>query len=146
MQGNDLSNDFQPCLLVVFEGLLGLPPKQEERKKLRWKLRKPSAREQAAEYEINNLLLGKIRHTPYPVEVVTFLGPAFATAVEDRLDDLHALVRRVWSTTPHELARIHLTMPDVAAIYDSDVRRAFATYGSLGRHLIPENATHLGEQ
>ncbi|MFD4858448.1 hypothetical protein [Streptomyces atratus] len=145
MHKGDLSNDFQPCLLVVFEGLLGLPPRREGHGKT-WRIRKPSIREQVANYGINMLLLAKIRHTPYPVEVVTFLGPEYADAIEERLDDQHALVRRVWSTTPEELARIHITMPDVAAIYDPDARRAFATYGSLGRHLLPENATHLGEQ
>ncbi|MFJ1700380.1 hypothetical protein ACIOHC_35915 [Streptomyces sp. NPDC088252] len=146
MQNGDLSNDFQPCLLVVFEGLLGIPPHREARGKSRWKLRKPTVREQVAEYEINPLMLAKIRQTPYPVEVVTFLGPEFAEAVGDRLDDLHALVRRVWHTTPQELSRLHITMPDVAAIYDPDARRALITYGSLGRHLLPENAPHLGEQ
>ncbi|MFE9834052.1 hypothetical protein ACFYP4_02715 [Streptomyces sp. NPDC005551] len=145
MQGGDIDNGFQPCLLVVFEGLLGIPPK-ETAKKSRWKLRKPTAKEQAAEYEINVLLLNQIRRTPYPVEVVTFEGPEFAAAVESRLEDLHALVRRVWSTTPTELARIHISLPDVAAIYDPDPRRAFATYGSLGRHLLPANAAQLGEK
>lgn len=145
MHKGDLSNHFQPCLLVVFEGLLGLPTRQEEGRVRRW-FRQPTPRELIAEYEINTLLLAKIRHTPYPVEVVTFLGPEFADAIEERLDHHHALVRRVWNTTPQELARVHISMPDVAAIYDPDARRAFATYGSLGRHLLPENAQHLGEQ
>ncbi|MFH9606843.1 hypothetical protein [Streptomyces sp. NPDC017448] len=95
---------------------------------------------------INMLLLAKIQHTPYPVEVVTFLGSEFPEPIETRLEFHHALVRRVWNTTPQELARVHITRPDVAAIYDPDHNRAFATYGSLGRHLLPENAAHLGEQ
>jgi hypothetical protein len=33
VQGGDIDNGFQPCLLVVFEGLLGLPPEQEARKR-----------------------------------------------------------------------------------------------------------------
>lgn len=144
MQGGDISNGFQPCLLVVFEGLLGIPPETETRKR-RWKLRKPTAREQVAEHEINILLLHQIRRTPYPVEVVTFQGPEFAEAVEQRLEDLHALVRRVWATSPQELARIHLQLPDIAAIYDPDPQRALLTYGSLGRHLLPASAPHLGE-
>jgi hypothetical protein len=144
VQGGDISNGFQPCLLVVFEGLLGLPPKQEARKR-RWKLRKPTVRETVAEYEINTLLLAQIRRTPYPVEVVTFEGPEFAEAVEERLDGLHALVRRVWATTPNELARIHITHPDVAAIYDPDYYRALLTYGTKGRHLPPASAPRLGE-
>lgn len=145
MQGGDISADFHPCLLVVFEGLLGLPP-EPKRRKLPWKLRKPTAKDLVAEYEINLVLLNQIRRTPYPVEVVTFLGPEFAEAVEARLEDLHALVRRVWSTTRTELARVHITLPDVAAIYDPDASRAFAAYGSLGRHLPPELANQLGEQ
>jgi hypothetical protein len=55
-------------------------------------------------------------------------------------------VRRVWSTTPQELARIHITMPDVAAIYDPDPMRATLTYGQLGRHMLPQNAPRFGEQ
>ena len=144
MQGGDISNDFQGCLLVIFEGLLGLPPEKEARKR-RWKLRKPSAREQLAEYEIDLVLLAQIRRTPYVVEVVTFQVPEFAAAIEERLDDLHALVRRVWATTPQELARIHVTLPDVIAIYDPHPTRALLTYGSLGRHLLPADAPLLGE-
>lgn len=148
MQGNDISADVQPCLLVVFEGLLGIPPKQEEgrktiRKTLR-RLRKPDAKALLADYEINHLLLGQIRRTPYPVEVVTFLGPEFAEAIEERLEALHALVRRVWATTPHELAKVHLLFPDVVAVYDPDFRRAHFTYGKLGRYLLPENAPRFG--
>jgi hypothetical protein len=143
VQGGDLSNDPQPCLIVVFEGLLGTPPPRPVQKR-RWG-RTKSPRAQIAEFTINAQLLGKIRSTPYPVEVVTFFGPDFAQAIADRLDTYHALVRRVWSTTPEDLAKIHLTMPDVARIYDPDPRRAFATYGSLGRHLMPENAPQLGE-
>jgi hypothetical protein len=79
------------------------------------------------------------------VEVVTFEGPEIAAAVAERLDDLHALVRRVWATTPNELARIHVTHPDVAAIYDPDYYRALLTYGSKGRHLLPASAPRLGE-
>lgn len=142
MQGNDLSNDFQPCFLVLFEGLLGLPRK-EQRTSRRWNTRN---RPRIADYEINRLLLDKIRLTPYPVEVVTFLGPKFAKEIEQRLEDLHALVRKVWNTTPEELARIHLTLPDVEAIYDPDPMRALLTYGRLGRHMLPENAPGFGEQ
>lgn len=144
VQGNDLSNDFQPCLLVVWEGLLGLPPEKETGRKVRKLFRKPDPSEVVASYEINHLLLGQIRRTPYPVEVVTFQGQEIAEAVEKRLEDLHALVRRVWATSPNELARIHLVLPDVVAIYDPDLRRASFTYGRLGRHMTPENAPRFG--
>jgi hypothetical protein len=146
VQDGDISADFQPCLLVVFEGLLGLPSPQELGRKWGWKRRKSTAKHLVAQYELNDLLLGQIRRTPYPVEVVTFLGPDVAEAVEERLEDVHALVRRVWSTTPQELARIHITMPDVAAIYDPDPMRATLTYGQLGRHMLPQNAPRFGEQ
>lgn len=145
MQGGDLSNDFQPCFLVVFEGLLGLPP-QEGKRKSWWKREKSDAASQIATYQTNFLLLGQIRRVQYPVEVVTFMGPQFVRPIEKRLEDLHALVRRVWYTTPSELARVHLFLPDVAAVFDPDPSRAFALYGSLGRHLLPENAAQFGEQ
>jgi hypothetical protein len=139
VQGNDISDGFQPCFLVVFEGLLGIPP---DKTPMWWRRR--SAKRRLADYEINLPLLGQIRRTPYAVEVVTFEDTEFANAVEERLDELHALIRRVWPTTHTELARIHLAMPDVAAIYDPDASRAFAAYGSLGRHLPPHNASQLG--
>lgn len=143
MQGNDLSNESQPCLVVVFEGLLGIPP-EEDRKRAWWQ-RTRSAKKIVADFRINELLVAQIRHTPYPVEVATFLGEDFAREIEARLDEVHALVRRVWHTTPEELARVHITHPDVARIYDPDPRRAFASYGSLGRHLMPEHAARLGD-
>lgn len=144
MQGGDISNESPSCLLVIFEGLLGIPPQEAQRRG--WKrLKKPSPSESISQYTINGLLLGQIRRAPNPVEIVTFLGQDYVTPIELRLEEHHALVRRVWNTTPQELARIHITMPDVSAIYDPDPIRAFATYGTRGRHLLPENAPQLGQ-
>lgn len=142
MQGGDISADFQPTLLVVWEGLLGLPPEKKHRKP-RWKPGRNSAEAEIARYDMNSLLLAAIRHSHYPVEVVTFLGPQYITPIEKRLEERHALVRRVWYTSPEILARIHLE-GWVAAIYDPDPRRATLTYGTLGRHLLPANAQQFG--
>lgn len=144
MQGNDISNEYQSTLLVVFEGLLGIPPTGKYAKSW-WKRAKSEAETQVAAYGINGLLLAQIRRLEdQPVEVVTFLGPQFVAPIEKRLEELHAVVRNVWYTTPDSLARVHLTHPDVTAIYDPDRMRAFATYGHLGRHLLPGNAALFG--
>lgn len=143
VQKGDISNEYEPTLLVVFEGLLGIPP-QGKHTKSWWQREKTDAASQISAYGINGLLLGQIRRVKYAVEVVTFLGPHFVPPIEKRLEELHALVRNVWHTTPQELSRVHLQLPDVVAIYDPDPSRAFATYGSLGRHLLPQNAPQLG--
>lgn len=144
MQNGDISNDYEPTMLVIFEGLLGLPPEEGSRKPW-WRPQKSDAVSQISRYEINMLLLAQIRRVRYPVEVVTFLGPDFVPAIEHRLETLHALVRNVWYTTPSQLTRIHIGRPDVGAIYDPDPSRAFAAYGSLGRHLPPASAPKFGE-
>lgn len=144
MQGGDISNDFQSAFLVLFEGLLGIPPKTTPAKKRFWH-RGKSENSLLEGWEVNRLLVGKIFLTPFPVEVVTFLGEQYVPEIEKLLEDEHAFVRRVWATTPQELARIHLQRPDVAEIYDPDALRATLTYGRLGRHLTPQSQSRLGE-
>lgn len=147
MQGGDISNEVSPRLVVVWEGMLGIPTEQPAAIKT-W-ARKIGRNKEAllkravAEFEINEPLAKVIWDTvwrhQYSVDVVTYLGDPFARALEKRLDDENLPIGRVWAAVPHLLAREIAYMPDLAAIFDNE---NYMVYGSKGRTL-PANATSL---
>lgn len=148
MLHGDISNVVSPRLLLVFEGLVGhVPPKASTvraerlaRKMHRWK----SA---VSYWEIDDLV-AKVLADLYwrkdqTLHVVTWIGPEFAEALGERLDDENLPVSRTFHTTPERLARSIAYQHDIAAIYDPDPNHQF-TFGGKGRIVTQSNLTSIG--
>lgn len=141
MKNNDLDNSVIPCLLLVFEGALGILEKENEKEY--YKAMKHGWRDEAvACWTFHELMMAKIWDTSarkgHAIEVITFIGEEFATALARRIDIENLPVRRTWYTTPAKLARKIAYMTDLAAVYDPDPAHQF-TYGSKGRVLQAVN-------
>jgi hypothetical protein len=149
MKGNDLSNKVSPRHVIVFEGgLATLDPEnirnfnkeykaRQYWKALRW-------------WDWNPLMLAQIerivRTTDINIEVCTWTGydleyHDFALAIAEQLDDMNIPVRSVWASSPVDLAKALVYIPDIAYIYDPDPSHLL-TFGSRGVHLT--NPSQIG--
>jgi hypothetical protein len=149
VQGNDISNEVVPRLLIAFEGMLGILPEKPQ-KHLVDRLPKRFGRRGQTQrsvdaYEINEPLARVIWDTTwrhkYSIDVVTYLGEDAVAPLEARLDVEGLPIGRVWSTTPERLARRLPYMPDVAAVFDNEHHLIF---GSKGRMLPAVPTTLIG--
>lgn len=148
MKNGDISNEVVPRLALVFEGLVGVlsSPREQAvealaRKAKRWK-RAVSA------YSLNDPMVRRIWDTTwrlgFNIDVVTFLGEGFCSALRERLEDEDQLpISKVWASTPQRLSREIAYMPELAAIYDPDPSHRF-TYGGKGRIIDPTHPELLG--
>lgn len=145
MKNNDLSDSVIPCILLVFEGSLGILEKENEKEFHRafthgwW--------DQAVScWTFHELMSAKVwdvhARKGVAIEIVTFIGEAFGSALGQRIDAENLPVRRAWGTTVHQLARKMAYMPDLAAIYDPEPSRQF-TWGGKGRVL--QSVNQFGE-
>lgn len=146
MRGNDLDNAIVPRDVLVFEGLLGLLPDEKVARQERKFRSKKRWAEAVGCYEINELLARKMWDMAWryslEIDLMTYLGHPFATALEERIDRENLPVRRVWSEEPNILARRLATMPDIRTIYDPYPEHQFL-YGGRGRIITPEQAHML---
>ena len=140
MRRGELSSEVLPRVYVVFEGLVGLLPDSKSkageliaRKRKKW--------EQAAEYYQLNINASQgmrdlyWRHR-FRVDVITFIDPAFVSAIRNRLDSRSLLFGDVhYYDTDSLLADITYD-PSVLGILDPDPARIL-TWGSKGRYCTP---------
>lgn len=148
MRGNDLGNRIVPRDVLVWEGLLGLLPDERTRKQ-EAKFRSRRKWQQAVDlYQINEIMARKIWDLAWrfdvEVNLLTFLGPEFAEALEARVIDRENLpLRHVWSERPDAFARSLAYQPDLRHVYDPDPAHQFL-YGAKGRILSPDQAHLFG--
>jgi hypothetical protein len=144
MQGNDLSNATSPCIYVVWEGLIATTG-EESRFQRYVKTRR--SEKALALYERHTRAVTAmwqvIRRGPFNVAVLTYLPPAVAALLPDRLTLDHVPFYEVLVTTPAAMAEQIPYMPWIAAVVDPDPSRALL-YGSFGRHVPPEHAEMIG--
>lgn len=137
MRGNDISNYVEPRILMVFEGLIGDLPKENE---LKLKLMLKAHRWQSAVqcYELNEMTVNIINdivwRKHYNVDVVTWQPPKFADALADYLDEQGVFAGRVTSDNSIRLARSLPHRPDVAYVCDPDPNHSLR-YGAKGRYV-----------
>jgi hypothetical protein len=134
MRGGDISATVSPRFVVVFEDLLGFPPKEPVHTRTRLG-RKVDHSNDARYWEINDQLARSIwdvvSRYDYSVDVVTFIDPEFADQIRERLDDERLPVGRVWFEQPHQLARRLAYSPDIAGVFFASPEYRF-TFGSKG--------------
>jgi hypothetical protein len=141
VEKNDISNEVTARLLIVFEGLLGTPPEQPKmRRRIPLLGRKGLSPRDIEQWLLNEALARRIWDVTwrqgFSVDVVTFLGEEFVTAISDWIDIHDLPVGHVSASSPDRLARSLAYQPNVAAVYDPEPSR-WATYGSKGRIMDP---------
>lgn len=140
----DLSNKPEPKILIVFEGLVGLLPAENE-KSFKKALSRGNWPKAASYWTLNEMALRKILDLQWRrnlnIEIVSFSAEDLAAEFELLLENAGVGVK-VWHSSPEYLARKSEYMPDVIAMYDADSSRQF-TYGRKGR--IITGISQLGE-
>lgn len=141
MRHGELSTETLPRVYVVFENLIGLLPNTKDR--LAEQLaRKRKKWEQAADYYQLNIKTSQgIRdlywRQRFRVDVITFIDPAFVSAIRDKLDSRNLLFGGVHYFDT-ELLLADLTYdPAIIGVLDPDPRRVL-TWGSKGRYCSSE--------
>lgn len=141
MRRGELSNEVLPRVYLVFEGLIGLLP-DAKTKTFEALARKRKKWVQAAEYyQLNLPTSGGMRDLywrhGFRVDVVTFIDPAFVSAVRDRLNSKNLLFGDVhYYANPQELAFEMVYDQSILGVLDPDPKNAL-TYGSKGRYCSP---------
>lgn len=137
MQKGDLSNETLPRVYVVFENLIGLLPSAKDRiaeqlarKRKKW--------EQAADYYQLNINTSQgIRDLywvrRFRVDVITFIDPAFVSAIRDKLDSRNLLFGGIHYFDKDMLLADLKFDPAVIAVLDPDPQRVL-TWGSKGKY------------
>lgn len=146
MEGGDISNEFPPRILLVFEGLIGLLPGKKAEAQFAVYRRTRRYTKAAGLFELNEPVARRIWELTWrfrrAVDAVTFLGEEFVAPIQQRMDDEQLPIGHLVATQPHLLARELAYRPDIVAVYDPDPNHAF-TYGSKGRHADPHNPYFL---
>jgi hypothetical protein len=137
MRKGELSSETLPRIYVVFENLIGLLPNTKDR--LAEQLaRKRKKWEQAADYYQLNIKTSQgIRdlywRQRFRVDVITFIDPAFVSAIRDKLDSRNLLFGDVHYYDT-ELLLADLTYdPAIISVLDPEPKR-YLTWGSKGRY------------
>ncbi len=147
MQGNDLGNEVVPRILLVWEGLVAVPP-------IKFSLKSRVFRGLGNEthlvdqYQPNDLVCRKIwditwRHD-IRIEVVTWLGESYVDSITEWIANEDLPIPKVSHYDPQLLSRKISFMPQIAAIYDPDPSHQFL-FGSRGRVVTDATITHIGE-
>jgi hypothetical protein len=150
VKDGDISNQISPRLLIVWEGLLALPPDEEDKSRFgAWidARRYGKTRAIVDAFRLNEEMAKHIWDITwrkgFSVDVVTFMGHQYLPAIERWIDRHDLPVGHVTDDTPDTLARRLAYMPHVAAVYDHDPARRF-TYGGKGRLMDPEHPDFFG--
>ncbi|WP_019629594.1 hypothetical protein [Actinomadura atramentaria] len=136
MQGGDISNEIVPRIHLVFEGLVGLPPKRTTHRW--WRGLGCRSFTDPRRWEINPAATKVIWHLwghDWGVDVVTHLLDAEALA--ERLSDLP--IGQVYATTPSQHGRELSCQPHVVAVLDPEPGRQFSYPAGRGVVVDPDN-------
>lgn len=147
MEGNDISNEVVPRLMLVFEGLVGILPAKDERKAERL-IRRKKYSEAVAIYEVNEPMAHRMwditLRLHYSLDVVTWLSPGFAKSVREWVDEHDLPVQHVTYQDKTSFARKISFMPYVTRLYDPDPADRF-TWGSKGRIISAHDTQSLDQ-
>jgi hypothetical protein len=145
MEKGDLSNRVEPRLVIVFETLIASFT-NVSRGKFDLALRKGQWKKALQQVEINELvaknILDLVYRKNFTIDIVTFIDPDFADALEEFLEDEAIPFGHVNFTTVERLSRQIAYRPDIAAIFDGDPNHAF-TYGAKGKYVDPSSPMFL---
>lgn len=142
MRKGELSNERLPRVLIIFEGLVGILPDTKTkalealaRKRKKWDVA-------AGYYQLNIPTTRGMRdlywRRAFKVDIVTFIDPAFVSAIRDRLDTRNLLFGDVeYYPNASELAHDMTYDQSILGVLDSDPAHALA-YGSRGRYCSPD--------
>jgi len=150
MKDGDISNAVSPRLLVVWEGLIALPPNAADTSRITsWVKARRSGKTRATidSFTLNDTMAKHIWDVTvrrgYSVDTVTFLGAEFLPHIEAWIDRYDLPIGHVTNESPDNLARRLAYMPHVAAVYDPEPSRRY-TYGGKGRLMNPESPDFFG--
>lgn len=139
MLKGDIANESVARLVIVFETLIVSFTDTS-----RAKFDKAAARGQwekaLKNVQINELIVKYLYDLTfrlgYNIDVVTYIDPEFAEALEKFCEDEELPVSRVFFSTPERMARTISNRPDIAAVFDGNAGHIF-TYGAKGRIVNP---------
>jgi hypothetical protein len=150
VKDGDIDNTVTPRLLVVWEGLLAIPPDASEKNRFStWISARKSGKTRTMidSFDLNTTMAKHVWDVTwrrnYSVDVVTFLGVQYLPHIEAWIDRHDLPIGHVTNETPDTLARRLSYMPHVAAVYDPDPTRRY-TYGGKGRLMNPEAPDFFG--
>lgn len=146
MQGGDLSNEVEPRLLVVFEGLLGIHTDARDRAKyvslMKFHRYDRAIRTFTLNERMQRVIWDTVFRRKYAVDVVTFLHEELADPLKDALDDQSLPVGRVWYSQKQVLARSLNYRPDVVGVFHPG--NDAMIFGSKGYTVNPANPVLIG--
>lgn len=141
MRRGELSTETLPRVYITFEGLVGTLP-DAKTKALEAIARKRKKWDQAADYyqlHTGNTAQGMRdlywRHR-FRVDVITFIDPAFVSAIRDKLDTRNLRFGDVYYYDRDLLLSDLKYDPAILAVLDPDPSR-YLTWGSKGRYCAP---------
>jgi hypothetical protein len=149
MEKGDISNEVSPRLVIVWEGLLALPPQKEDGGFRQWLTARQAGKtaRMINAFDLNEEMAkhvwDMVWRRRFTIDCVTFLGDQYVDAIEKWIDKHDLPIARVTCDTPQTLARRLAYMPAVAAVYDPEPSRAL-TYGGKGRLMDPERPDFFG--
>lgn len=137
MRKGELSSETLPRAYVVFENLIGLLP-DAKTKAAEFAARKLKKWDQAAAYYQINIDTSQGMRDLYwrrnfRVDVITFIDPAFVSAIRDRLDSRNLLFGDVHYYDKEMLLADLTYDPAIIAVLDPDPSRIL-TWGRKGRY------------
>lgn len=146
MRRGELSSETLPRVYIVFENLIGLLPDTKS-KTAELLARKRKKWDQAIEYYQLNIQTSQGMRDLYwrrnfRVDVITFIDPAFVSAIRDKLDSRNLLFGDVHYYDTEMLLADLTYDPAVLAVLDPDPKRQL-TWGSKGRYCSAEQLNLL---
>lgn len=146
MRRGELSSETLPRVYIVFENLIGLLPDAKS-KTAELLARKRKKWDQAIEYYQLNIQTSQGMRDLYwrrnfRVDVITFIDPAFISAIRDKLDSRNLLFGDVHYYDTEMLLADLTYDPAVLAVLDPDPKRQL-TWGSKGRYCSAEQLNLL---
>lgn len=141
MLKGELSSETLPRVYIVFENLIGLLPNAKDRT-AEMLARKRKKWQQAADYYQLNINTSQGMRDLYwrqhfRVDVITFIDPAFVSAIRNRLDGRNLLFGDVHFYDTDMLLADLTYDPAILAVLDPDPKHVLR-WGSKGRYCSSE--------